>query len=219
MRKLITVFIALFVLAIPLIEVIAERSINEALEMPVVGVRKTVTEWSGGSTNAVKYAESVNTLPPLSAEECIEILNEDYRKMWESSLEESEPLPKTDAPTLRYVLTDEERAAIEQMVASEGGYCEYRFQALVATCILNGCEADGLRPPELFKRGDFWLTHDVKPTETTKQAVSDVFDRGILPTNEKIRYYYNPSYCTSAAHESKCYVLTDTDCRFFKDWE
>lgn len=133
--------------------------------------------------------------------------------------EVSEESEGAEAPesTARYPLTAEERREIERIVASEGGYCEYEFQALVAECILNGCEADELRPLELFERGDYWLVHNVEPTETTKRAVSDVFDNGIMPTFEKIRYYYNPDYCVSAAHESKRYVLTHTGCRFFAD--
>lgn len=127
-------------------------------------------------------------------------------------------IPNAAAP-YRYKLTDAERAAVEKMVASEGGYCPYEFQALVAECILNGCEAEDLRPLELFERGDFWLTHDVVPTNDTKQAVSDVFDLGVMPTDEPIRYYYNPTYCSSPAHETFCYVLTNCGCRFFKDWE
>lgn len=119
----------------------------------------------------------------------------------------------------RYNISDCERNQIERIVASEGGYCEYRFQALVAECILNSAEADKLRPTELFKRGDFWLTHNVEPTEITKRAVSDVFDRGILPTEEKVRWYYNPNFCNSDFHESMRYVLTCCDCRFFADWE
>lgn len=129
---------------------------------------------------------------------------------------ESEESSEPELPA-RYELTSEERRAVEKMVASEGGYCEYRFQALVAECILNGCEADDLRPLELFARGDFWLTHDVAPTDTTRQAVSDVFDKGIMPTAGKVRYYYNPAYCESSMHESMCYVLTCCGCRFFKD--
>lgn len=117
-----------------------------------------------------------------------------------------------------YPITDAERYEIERIVASEGGYCPYEFQALVAECILNGCAAENMRPLEIFERGDFWLTHDVEPTETTKQAVSDVFDRGIFPTLEPVRYYYNPNYCKSEVHESKRYVLTNCDCRFFSDW-
>lgn len=129
-----------------------------------------------------------------------------------------EETPKSSAP-VRYALTDEERYEIERIVASEGGYCPYEFQALVAECILNGCEAEGMRPLEILERGGFWLTNDVEPTETTKQAVSDVFDKGVMPTAEKVRYYYNPNFCESALHESFCYVLTNCGCRFFKDWE
>lgn len=126
--------------------------------------------------------------------------------------------PKTAAP-VRYLITDEERTAIENIVASEGGYCGYEFQALVAECILNGCEAKNMRPLEIFGRGDFWLTNDVAPDETTKQAVSDVFDKGVMPTAEKVRYYYNPEFCESPMHEQMCYVLTNCGCRFFKDWD
>lgn len=124
---------------------------------------------------------------------------------------------ETSEPTARYPLTSEERTAIERMTASEGLWCGYDFQALVAECILNGCEAENMRPLDLFARGDFWITHDLEPSEETRRAVSDVFDKGIIPTTEKVRYYYNPNYCTSAAHESKVYVLTCCECRFFKD--
>ena len=145
-------------------------------------------------------------------EEQIAAINAGYKQMNETETQAA-------APTAFYELTDEERAAIENIVASEGGYCPYEFQALVATCILNGCEAENMRPLEIFERGDFWLTHDVAPTEVTKKAVSDVFDFGIFPTAEKVRYYYNPNFCESPLHEQFCYVLTCCDCRFFKDWE
>lgn len=125
---------------------------------------------------------------------------------------------KAVAPA-RYAITDYEREQIERMVASEGGYCPYEFQALVAECILNGAEKEGLRPTELFEREDYWITHDLEPTETTKQAVSDVFDKGIFPADEKIFCYYNPNYCDSAVHEAQRYVLTCCDCRFFAEWE
>ncbi len=131
-------------------------------------------------------------------------------QMWEAAVSEA---------AVRYQISDAERREIERIVASEGGYCDYKFQALVAECILNDCEAEDMRPLELFERGDFWITHNVEPTEVTKKAVSDVFDRGAFPTAEKIRYYYNPYYCDSPEHESFCYVLTCCDCRFFKDWE
>ncbi len=133
-------------------------------------------------------------------------------------IQQTEADPKEDTLDVRYSISDEEREEIERIVASEGGYCEYEFQALVAECILNGCEANCIRPLELFNRGVFWLTNNVEPTEVTKQAVSDVFDKGIMPTDEKIQYYYNPSYCQSAVHEEMRYVFTHTGCRFFTDW-
>lgn len=213
MKKLIVLFVVIFVIALPLIAFKAERDVRAA-ERPIVGVRKPVTETSGGiSANAATRAESVPT-PKYTVQEQIAAMNAGYEQMWE----QEQARTKADAPAVRYAISEEERQAIERIVASEGGYCEYQFQALVAECILNGCEAEGMRPLELFERGDFWITHDVAPDETTKKAVSDVFDHGIMPTVEKVRYYYNPNYCESAMHESFCYVLTCCDCRFFKDW-
>lgn len=161
--------------------------------------------------------ENYTPLETSSAEEALPPLQSE--QMQEDTQQEAAETPKSGAPTVRYAISDEERRQIERMVASEGGYCPYEFQALVAECILNGCEAENMRPLELFARGDFWLTHNVEPTEDTKKAVSDVFDFGIMPTEEKVRYYYNPSYCESPVHEQMCYVLTNCGCRFFKDWE
>lgn len=211
MKKLIVLFVAIFVIALPLIMLKAERDARESSERPVVRARHIEVTASGGTPK-----KSVDTAPTYTTQECIAAINAGYEQIWE---EEQSKAPKAAAPTVRYAISDEERREIERIVASEGGYCGYEFQALVALCILNGAESEGLHPSELFARGDFWLTHDVEPTETTKRAVSDVFDRGIFPTEEPVRYYYNPKFCKSDMHESFCYVLTCCDCRFFKDWE
>lgn len=210
MKKLIALFVVIFVIAIPLISLIAERDARESAERPAVRARHIEI-----TANAVTR-KSVDAAPTYTTQECIAAINAGYKQLqeWEQSR-----APKADAPGVRYAISDDERREIERIVASEGGYCGYEFQALVALCILNGAESEGLRPSELFARGDFWLTHDVEPTETTKRAVSDVFDRGIFPTQEPVRYYYNPKFCKSDMHESFCYVLTCCDCRFFKDWE
>lgn len=209
MKKLTAVFAVIFVFVMPIIALKAERDARAAAEFPDVGVRVTSSELKPGEhaqrITEPKHAENIDTTPPLSAKECIALLNANYERMWSEQ-------------AARYAITDNERREIERIVASEGGYCPYEFQALVAECILNGCEAENMRPTELFARGDFWLTHNVAPTEVTKQAVSDVFDKGIMPTAEKVRYYYNPNYCQSAMHESFRYVLTNCDCRFFADW-
>ena len=126
---------------------------------------------------------------------------------------------KSETVSRRYPISAEERAAIERIAASEGGYCGYRYQALVAAVILNICERDNIRPLEVFERGDLRLTHNVAPDETTRRAVSDVFDFGILPTDEPIIAYYAPQYCVSEWHESLCFVTEECGNRFFKLWD
>lgn len=196
-----TVFIAALLLFAPLLALVAGKDTEQ---MPLSPDTQSYTL-------EFEMPESGKTSAP-SATSCTSAIDA-------SSL----PSPESEAPKaiapVRYAITDYERDQIERMVASEGGYCPYEFQALVAECILNGAEKDGLRPLELFERGDYWITHDLEPTEITKRAVSDVFDKGILPTDEKIFCYYNPNYCDSAVHEAQRYVLTCCDCRFFAEWE
>lgn len=208
--------IAIFIL-MPFVALKAKVDTERAFEKCKPDTRRYVIEiladrghFDASYTPEREARQSEADAPEIDIDAQIAAINEGYFQMEENSV------PAADSPVF-YALSDGERDAIEQMVASEGGYCEYEFQALVAECILNGCIAEDMRPLEIFERGDFWLTHDVEPTETTKQAVSDVFDYGIFPTEEPVRYYYNPNYCSSAAHESKTYVLTCCDCRFFKD--
>lgn len=188
---------------------------------PVIHTEETADRVTAEAfSKPTSTAGAHQTEPTLTTSEAIVAINAGYEQIAAES--ENEP-PKAATPQgncgYYYELTDAERQAIENIVASEGGYCDYEFQALVAECILNGCIAEDMRPLEIFNRGDFWLTNNVAPTETTKKAVSDVFDKGVMPTAEKVRYYYNPNFCESPIHESMCYVLTCCDCRFFKDWE
>lgn len=191
MKKLIALFVVIFVFALPLVALKAKCDAEKEMRRP--------------------------TPPKYTVQEQIAALNAGYEQMW--ALEQTAPkAASSESPEPRYRITDEERREIERIVASEGGYCEYRFQALVAQCILNGAERDNVRPSKLFERGDFYITRNVEPTEVTKRAVSDVFDKGVFPTNERVMYYYNPQYCNSAAHESKRYILTCCGCRFFAEW-
>ena len=201
MKKWVTALAVILIMLMPLVALKARSDAAEDMRRPELGVIKA-------EIPAVQHEErKVEKLPEFTIEQCIVAINAGYEQMW--AQESTQP---------RYAITDDERREIELIVASEGGYCSYEFQALVALCILNGSEAENMRPTELFERGDFWITHDVEPTEVTKQAVSDVFDLGVFPTDEPVRYYYDPDYCYSAAHESFCYVLTCEGCRFFKDW-
>lgn len=216
MKKLVAAFAVIFVFALPIAALKAQRDAKSAEELTGAEAHAAVSAPVSEITEP-ELTESIDTTPPLTAKECIALLNASYEQMWSER-----EAPKADAPAecaARYAISDEERGEIERIVASEGGYCPYEFQALVAECILNGCESEDMRPSELFARGDFYITHNLEPTEVTKQAVSDVFDLGVMPTHEKVRYYYNPKFCASPTHESFRYVLTSCDCRFFADWE
>lgn len=208
MKKWVTALAVILILLMPLVALKARSDAAEEMRRPELGVYRSEGRDRLDDMSAASYSERACT-----AQECIEAMNAGYEQMWARENNSS------FVETARYPISNTERREIEEIVASEGGYCSYEFQALVALCILNGAEAENMRPSELFKRGDFRITHDVEPTETTKQAVSDVFDLGIFPTDEPVRYYYNPDYCYSAAHESFCYVLTYDGCRFFKDYE
>lgn len=207
MKKFGTMIAVLIIFLMPFVALKAKRDAELEMRCPNVEViRSESVAKPGDALNARKKAAKAPE-PTLTVQEQIASLNAGYKQMWESEAQSKEP---------RYKLTEDERREIERIVASEGGCCPYEFQALVAQCFLNICELDELRPLEVLERGDFWLVYDVEPSETTKQAVSDVFDKGIFPTDEPIRAYYNPKYCSSPWHESQCYVLTCCDCRFFK---
>lgn len=210
MKKLGTMLAVLIIFLMPFVALKAKTDAEQEIRRPDVGIIRTESAAKpGDALNARKKAEKSVPTPKYTAQEQIASLNAGYKQMWESEAQSKEP---------RYKLTEDERREIERIVASEGGYCEYKFQALVAQCILNGAERDNVRPSELFARGDFYITHNVEPTEVTKQAVSDVFDKGEFQTTERVMYYYNPDYCSGAAHETKRYVLTCCGCRFFTEW-
>lgn len=216
MKKFGTMLAVLLIFLMPFVALKAKRDAEREMRRPDVEIIKSVSAAKPGDVlNARKKAEKSVPTPKYTVQEQIAALNAGYEQMWE---QEQARIPKADAPAVRYAISDEERREIERIVASEGGYCEYRFQALVAQCILNGAERDNVRPSELFARGDFYITHNVEPTEVTKQAVSDVFDKGEFQTAERVMYYYNPDYGFSSAHEAKRYVLTCCGCRFFTEW-
>lgn len=231
MKKFGTMLAVLIIFLMPFVVLKAKRDAEREMRRPDVEViRSESAAKHGDALNARKKAESV-PLPKYTVQEQIAALNAGYEQMWAleqtpkaaspektESTESSESAESAERIEPRYRITDEERREIERIIASEGGYCEYRFQALVAQCILNGAERDNVRPSNLFARGDFYITHNVEPTEVTKQAVSDVFDKGEFPTTECVMYYYNPDYCSGAAHETKRYVLTCCGCRFFTEW-
>ena len=123
---------------------------------------------------------------------------------------------KTDrgGNAVRYKLTDAERDLIERVVMAEAGGESYEGQVLVAQCILNACEIDGIRPAEAIKRYVYAKSRP-EPIGTVVSAVEAVFDRGETATSEPIIYFYAPGKVKSRFHESQRFICQVGGHRFF----
>ena len=131
--------------------------------------------------------------------------------------EQSDPgEPSEREQTVRYELSDAERAVVEQVVMAEAGGEPYDGQVAVAQCILSACEKDGIAPSEAVE--EYGYTHNrCEPSESVVEAVSSVFDRGDTAVDEPIIYFYAPDRVKSSWHESQVYVITIGNHRFFKE--
>lgn len=116
----------------------------------------------------------------------------------------------------RYNLTETERDLIERVVMAESGGESYEGQMLVAQCILNACEIDGIRPADVITKYVYAKSRP-KPSDSVKRAVSAVFDEGEQVTDEKIVYFYAPALVRSEFHESQRFVLTEGNHKFFAE--
>ena len=115
-----------------------------------------------------------------------------------------------------YFLEDYEREIVEAVVMAEAGGEPLEGQMAVAQCILNSCQASGLRPDEVVRKYGYTTARPTASAEVCL-AVSAVFDDGAKVTDEPIMYFYAPARCSSAWHESQAYVLTIGGHKFFKE--
>ena len=115
----------------------------------------------------------------------------------------------------RYSLTPQERDLVERVVMAEAGGESYKGQMLVAQCILNACILDNMRPAEAMRKYAYAKSRP-EPSESVKQAVSAVFDKGEQVTDEPIVYFYAPALVRSEFHESQIFAIEEGGHRFFK---
>lgn len=113
-----------------------------------------------------------------------------------------------------FYLSEYERRVAECMVMGESGGEPYDGQILVAQCILNACLKNGFQPSEVRKSYGYSGWNE-NVSDSVKDAVSAVFDRGYKVTDEYILYFYAPAYATSSWHESLNFVTELGGHRFF----
>ena len=182
----------------------------------------------------MEVTEGTGALPPAPAARAT-ISNQDEAIDPHPDIPEPEPVQPVQAPetitltrtqiTIQatyskptYRLTDEERAIVEAVVASESGAEDYIGQCLVAQCVRNTAEATGMRPDEVVLQEGQYAPPSEELRYLVADAVSAVFDNGLGATTEPVRYFYAPLYCTSEWHEEALdFVLEHGGHRFFSE--
>lgn len=121
----------------------------------------------------------------------------------------------TEAP-VRFYLSASERDTVERVVMAEAGGESFAGQMLVAQCILNAAEKEGVQPSEAVEIYSY-TSNRPDPTQSVKDAVAAVFDRGEVAIDAPVMYFYNPALVTSDWHESQIFVAEVGGHRFFAE--
>ena len=130
----------------------------------------------------------------------------------ENATEIPEP---TEAP-VRFYLSASERDTVERVVMAESGGESFEGQMLVAQCILNAAEKEGVQPSEAVVIYSY-TSNRPDPTQSVKDAVAAVFDCGEVAIDAPVMYFYNPALVTSDWHESQIFVAEVGGHRFFAE--
>lgn len=130
----------------------------------------------------------------------------------ENATEIPEP---TEAP-VRFYLSASERDTVERVVMAESGGESFEGQMLVAQCILNAAEKEGVQPSEAVVIYSY-TSNRPDPTQSVKDAVAAVFDRGEVAIDAPVMYFYNPALVTRDWHESQIFVAEVGGHRFFAE--
>ena len=117
---------------------------------------------------------------------------------------------------VRYELSTDERKLVEQVVTAEARDEPYEGQILVCQCILNACENLDKRPADIIRIYKYAKVRPA-PTDSVKQAVSAVFDKGEQVTDEPVIYFYAPALVESKFHEGKRFIIRVGCHRFFAE--
>lgn len=165
----------------------------------VAGIGAVISTIAGGR-------ENVTELPAPTEEQPAVVVTTPA-----ASTQTPEP---TEAP-VRFYLSASERDTVERVVMAEAGGESFAGQMLVAQCILNAAEKEGVQPSEAVEIYSYTSRPD--PTQSVKDAVAAVFDRGEVAIDAPAMYFYNPALVTSTWHESQIFVAEVGGHRFFAE--
>lgn len=136
--------------------------------------------------------------------------------------------------TYRYAylihLTDSERYTVYSVLAGEVGNASYRDKLLVAQCFYDGLVYNKCTPKQLadsqydgYKDFNKFKEECIKCNKTYYEdivkAVEEVFDKGNVPVDEFILYFYSYKGYTSKWHETQKLVEQTDVHKYFAQWK
>ena len=129
---------------------------------------------------------------------------------------EPEPEPEIEPTAAFFDLTGEQRDLVERTVAAEARGEPLEGQQAVAQTIYQRCIDGNLTIEEVLIPGQYASPYKGEISDITKEAVSLVFDLGVMAVSEPIMAFYAPAYGTSGWHENRLeYVATIGSHKFF----
>ena len=164
------------------------------------------------SDMSVQYSESQNSESQTSEPEHIELKTSTYRYAY------------------LIHLTDSERYTVYSVLAGEVGNASYRDKLLVAQCFYNGLVYNKCTPKQLadsqydgYKDFNKFKEECIKCNKTYYEdivkAVEEVFDKGNVPVDEFILYFYGYKGYTSKWHETQKLVEQTDVHKYFAQWK
>lgn len=158
-----------------------------------------------------------------------------YSESQTSGSQSSEPEhtePKTSTYRYAYLihLTDSERYTVYSVLAGEVGNASYRDKLLVAQCFYDGLVYNKCTPKQLansqydgYKDFNKFKEECIKCNKTYYEdiikAVEEVFDKGNVPVDEFILYFYGYKGYTSKWHETQKLVEQTDVHKYFAQWK
>lgn len=159
----------------------------------------------------------------------------DMSVQYSENPEQSEPEhtePKTSTYRYAYLihLTDSERYTVYSVLAGEVGNASYRDKLLVAQCFYDGLVYNKCTPKQLadsqydgYKDFNKFKEECIKCNKTYYEdivkAVEEVFDKGNVPVDEFILYFYGYKGYTSKWHETQKLVEQTDVHKYFAQWK
>ena len=147
-----------------------------------------------------------------------------------SEPEQTEPKSSTYRYAYLIHLTDSERYTVYSVLAGEVGSASYRDKLLVAQCFYDGLVYNKCTPKQLansqydgYKDFNKFKEECIKCNKTYYEdiikAVEEVFDKGNVPVDEFILYFYGYKGYTSKWHETQKLVEQTEVHKYFAQWK